>query len=105
MPLPPPQDQHIPLAAAAALTRAHRQAEGPGAIKACLFLRQFVDEMLAQPGVAGVRLYYGQNAAGQPTLVMVGVDQNGNDVTAGTILNNHLPCPPFCDGSGSALNG
>ena len=105
MPLPPPQDQHIPLAAAAGLTRAYRQTISPTTVKACLFLRQYVDELLTQPGVAGVRLYYGLNAAGGPTLVMVGVDQNGNDVTAGTILNNHLPCPPFCDGSGSSLNG
>ncbi|PYP39715.1 MAG: hypothetical protein DMD43_10245 [Gemmatimonadetes bacterium] len=105
MPLPPPQDQHIPLAAAAGLTRAYRQGAGPTAIKASMFFRQYLEEMLAQPGVAGVRVYFGQNVAGAATLVMVGVDQNGNDVTEGTILNNHVPCPPFCDVAGSALNG
>lgn len=105
MPLPPPQDQHISLAAAAKLTRAYRETIPPTTVKACLFLRQYIDEMLAQPGVAGVRLYYGLNATGGSTLVMVGVDQDGNDVTEGTILNNHLPCPPFCDSAGSALNG
>ena len=105
MPLPPPQDQHIPLAAAAGLTRAYRQQAGPSGTKACLFLRQYVAELMAQPALGGVRIYYGLDAGGGSTMVMVGVDQNGNDVTAGTILNNHYPCPPFCDGGGSALNG
>lgn len=105
MPLPPPQDQHIPLDAAAALTRAYRQQAGPTDVKAWLFLRQYVDELLAQPGVAGVRLYFGRNSIGQLALVMVGVDKNGNDITQGTVLDNHYPCPPFCDGGGSVLNG
>ena len=104
MPLPPPQDQHIALDLATALTRRFRSSVDPTDVKACLFLRQFVDELLARPGVAGVRLYFARNAVGQNSLVMVGVDQDGNDVTAGTILYNHFPCPPFCD-TGSALNG
>jgi hypothetical protein len=104
MPLPPPQDQHIPLDAAAALTRRFRQSVAPADVKACLYLRQYLDELLAQPGIAGVRLYFARSAAGQNSLVMVGVDQDGSDVTGGTILFNHFPCPPFCD-TGSALNG
>ena len=105
MPLPPPQDQHIPLDDAADLTRAYRQQAGPTAVKAWLFLRRYVDELLAQPGVAGVRLYFGRNTLGQLALVMIGVDGQGNDITQGTILDNHFPCPPFCDGGGSVLNG
>ncbi|HEV8355992.1 MAG TPA: hypothetical protein VGQ17_04405 [Gemmatimonadales bacterium] len=104
MPLPTPQDQHIPLPAAAALTRAYRAAAGPTATRACLFLRQFVAELMAQPRLGGVRVYFGRDATGQTSLVMVGVDQDGNDVTAGTLLFNHFPCPPFCD-ERSALNG
>jgi hypothetical protein len=38
------------------------------------------------------------------SLVMVGVDTDGNDMTSGTIMEEAYPCPPFC-GTGDALSG
>ncbi len=103
MPLPNPKDHRISLKDAAAQTKGHRDSAGKDPVKGGLFLRKSVDELLAQPGVAGVRFYFGRNAKNEPTIVLVGVDPAENDLTAGVLLNEHFFCPPFC-GSANALN-
>jgi hypothetical protein len=40
--------------------------------------------------------YSAANAAGALTLVIVGVDANGNDMTAGKIMNRLIKCPNDC---------
>jgi hypothetical protein len=62
------------------------------------FPREVIDGILAQPGCAGVRFYYGTNPDGSPAIVLVGIDENNNDLTDGDIVDNHYPCPPFCGG-------
>ena len=42
--------------------------------------RNILDQILAQPGCAGIRLYNALNELGQKTLVYVGVDAAGNDI-------------------------
>ena len=53
-------------------------------------------EIINQPGCVEVRTYFAKNEAGALTLVMVGVDTNGNDMTAGKIMNLHQLCPIEC---------
>ncbi len=103
MPLPNPKDHRIPLEAAAAQTKSHRDSAGKDAVKGGLFLRKSVDELLAQPGVAGVRFYFGRNATNAPTVILAGVDQAGNDLVNGVLLDEHFYCPPFC-GTANPLN-
>jgi hypothetical protein len=103
MSLPPFRDQRISLADAADLARRFRQDAGPGAEKGGFFFRKLLDEILAQPGCSGVRFYHGKDAKGAPALVIVGVDADGNDITGGTLMDLHYPCPPVC-GGGNALN-
>jgi hypothetical protein len=103
MPMPPPRDHRITLDAAATLTRRFRQGD-PNAPRAGLFPRDVFERILAQPGCQGIRIYYGRDANGQPSLVLVGVNADGNDMTAGEIDEFHFPCPPYCDTSGSTLN-
>lgn len=67
------------------------------------FLRKEVDELMAQPGCAGLRFYYGRTAEGMNTVILVGFDERGNDMTNGVVLENHFNCPPFCSDS-SPLN-
>ena len=50
-----------------------------------------------------MRIYYGRDSAGEDTLVLVGVDQKGNDMTGGTLLEDPFWCPPLC-GGGNTLN-
>ena len=42
--------------------------------------RNILDQILAQPGCAGIRLYNALNELGQKTLVYVGVDATGKDI-------------------------
>jgi hypothetical protein len=60
------------------------------------FSRQAVERLLDQKGCTGLRIYYGMHDDGSPAPVLVGVDPKGNDLSQGIILEEHLPCPPFC---------
>jgi hypothetical protein len=68
-----------------------------------MFPREVYDRLLAQPGCAGIRMYYGLDDQGKSAMVLVGVDKDGNDMVNGELDDVHYPCPPFCDGT-NALN-
>lgn len=78
------------------------------------FNRAAIDQLLAQPGCTGLRIYYGLDDALLLHAVLVGVDAENNDLltpvalTAGegdgpVIIDNSIRCPPICP-SGSPLN-
>ena len=92
----PPRDHRISLQAAAALTRRYRDDAGKGAEKAGAFHADQVRALLAQPACVALRIYYGRDEAGAPALVLVGVDANDQELTAGVLLDFGFPCPPFC---------
>ncbi|HET6947705.1 MAG TPA: hypothetical protein VFJ45_07825 [bacterium] len=98
MALPPFRDHRIPPTDAAALTRRHRE-DRPQAHRGGMFHAKAVLDLLAQQGCAGLRYYFGRNADGTPTLVLVGVDSTGDDMATGTVLEWSFPCPPFCTAS------
>lgn len=99
----PERNHRITLEQARELTRNHRGGAPPGAggpFRAGAFRREIVDEILAQAGCAGLRIYMGRTATGEQTLMIVGIDADGNDLSAGTIADDTLPCPPFCTSGG-----
>ena len=106
MATPPARDHRITLQDAVGHTQRFRTANAaPATEKAAMFWRNGgLDELLAQKGCAGLRIYYGLDAKGAPAPVLVGVDAQGNDMATGTILELHLPCPPAC-GLNSPLLG
>jgi hypothetical protein len=61
------------------------------------FDRGALDKILAQPDCARLRIYQGKNEDGTPSLVLVGVDSAGKDMTKGCIMEMIDPCPPDCD--------
>jgi len=65
-------------------------------IKGAYFDRNAFDKILDQAGCVGIRYYYAKKDDGTATIVLVGVDSNGNDMTQGILVDNGLPCPPFC---------
>ncbi|RPI01200.1 MAG: hypothetical protein EHM64_16105 [Ignavibacteriae bacterium] len=83
------------------------------------FDRAAVDKLLAQPDCAGLRIYHGKNEDGTPSLILVGVDSAGKDITpittkstaasamtttaTASIMEKSWPCPPYCDGSSELL--
>jgi len=99
MPLPDPKSHRIPMDQAVAMTRRYRESTQKGG----LFLRKDLDDLLAQKGCAGMRFYYGLGASGEDTLVLVGVDEKGNDMAGGVLLEFGFPGPPWC-GDGNSLN-
>lgn len=69
-----------------------------------MFPRDVFERLLAQPGCAGIRIFFGRNERREHELVLVGVDQNGNNMIQGELFDFSLPCPPYC-GDPDVLNG
>ncbi|MFI5280342.1 MAG: hypothetical protein ACHQU1_07595, partial [Gemmatimonadales bacterium] len=59
--------------------------------------------LLKQKGCVGLRIYHGRNERGHRSMVLVGVDSKGNDMTGAQLLEVCWPCPPLC-GDANALN-
>ena len=104
---PGPRDHRITLQEAIGHTQRFRAANtAPAAEKAAMFWRAGgLDELLAQKGCVGLRIYYGLTASGAPAPILVGVDAEGNDLAGGTVLEEHLPCPPVCSASSPLFLG
>lgn len=98
MALPDFKSHRISLADAVTHTQ-----KNDGSIKGGFFFRKDLDDLLAQPGCAGVRYYYGKDSKGNETIVLVGVDGNGDDLSQGVIMEDGFWCPPWC-GSSNLMN-
>ena len=88
----------ISLQAAMNMISSYRAASA-GALQGEYFSNGALQMLINQKGSVGVRMYYGRKTDGTQTLVLVGVDAGGHDLTAGPIMDNGFPCPPFCDGT------
>lgn len=66
-------------------------------VKGGIFYRNAFEKLLSHKGVIGIRYYYAKNDNGTPTLVLVGVDSTGKDLTTASIMEQSFPCPPYCD--------
>ncbi len=91
----PTFDHHIELDEARELISRYRRAN-PAGRSAVASTRVPLDRILAQPGCVGVRMYFALNPDMTPTLVMVGVNEQGNDIDSGILAEQFYPCPPFC---------
>ncbi len=67
------------------------------------FPREVIDQILAQKGCAGVRFYFGTKTDGTLAVVLVGMDENEKDMSDGVLIEDHYPCPPFCDATSSLI--
>lgn len=76
-----------------------RPADNPYFPKAYLLHRREIEKLLNAPNVANIRIYFGMDEDFNNHLMMVGVDEKGNDILT-SIYNLALPCPPFCGGIG-----
>lgn len=102
MPFPERRNHRIPLGAAAAMTRRHRDRV-QGAVQGHMFPRDILETLLNQPGAQGIRFYYATDDSGATGLVAVAVDGEANDMSSGEVFDFGFPCPPWCGGS-NALN-
>jgi len=76
------------------------------------FNREAIDRLLALPGCVGIRIYYGLDEEFKLHSILVGVDEQGNDLiipdtnttsttglTAageGEVVEDGIRCPPHC---------
>jgi hypothetical protein len=98
-----PRDHRTPLEAAARYTAAYRRGRPQDPAQAFSFNREAYDAILRQEGCVGVRSYLGRRDDGSLTMVLVGVDAAGNDMTSGEVMQDPDECPPMCP-TASALN-
>lgn len=97
----PTCDHRITREEAASLVRNfHAKAEA-GAHRASAFNRGAFEQLLAQPGAAGIRIYRAHHHDGSPTMVMVAVDVEGKDMVSAqsVYIQNSTDCPPLCFGT------
>lgn len=89
----PQGDHSITLEEAREMIARRRRAamESGGAFEKDALMR-----LLSHPQCAGMRIYYGMHPDGRPCLVLVGVDQHGEEILEGELLEKNYPCPPFC---------
>jgi hypothetical protein len=80
--------------------------------------RNMIEAILAQPGVVGIRMFHAFNDMGIKQLVLVGVDENGNNILSytsvgengelikkkGIVADKTRMCPPYC-GQDDVLEG
>lgn len=96
MTLPPKNNQIISLEEASKLTSKFREQVKAEAIKGGLFWKEYVQKLLDQPGCVAMRYYHAIDDKGNPTIVLSGIDNNGDDLTGGILLEVGPFCPPFC---------
>lgn len=100
----PTRDHRIPRKEAASLIQAFQAHADAGTHRASAFNRSAFEQLLAQPGAAGIRVYRAQHKDGSPTMVMVAVDAKGVDLDGAkaVCVQNSTDCPPFCLGANLA---
>jgi len=73
------------------------QKRNPDELKSFFVGINKLNLILEQKDCAGLRIYNGYNTeTRQNNLVLVGVDEKGEDIINGIILENLNPCPPTC---------
>ncbi len=92
--------------------------QNPDDVLAYFTGRNIIENVLAQPGCVGIRMFNAINDLGIKQLVMVGVDKNGNNILEftttgdngeiikkkGIVADRSALCPPSC-GEGSGGGG
>jgi hypothetical protein len=80
--------------------------------KAHFFGHEIIKEILSLEGCVGIRMYYALDDSGDRQIILVGVDEKGNNIipnasgrTAeeGVTADASYPCPTYCSGDGTSL--
>ncbi|MDP1832581.1 MAG: hypothetical protein Q8K67_11025 [Geothrix sp.] len=102
----PTRDHRITCEEASSLIRRFQTKAKKGAHRASAFNRGAFEQLLAQAGAAGIRIYRARHKDGSPTMVMVAVDAKGVDMDGAEAIciQNAHDCPPFCAGSRLSKN-
>lgn len=73
------------------------QTDNPNRIKSFFAGSNLINRILEQENCIGIRIYNGYDTIRNKTnLVLIGVDEAGEDITNGVILEHLNPCPTDC---------
>lgn len=101
------EDHSITLAAAEQMMTVF-QKDNPYKTYAWYFSRKAIEQLLAQEGCVGIRIYGGLKQDGQFSPVLFGVAPEGKDLVGGGLskaifdstgvgpMEVAIPCPPYC---------
>ncbi|MFA9219999.1 MAG: hypothetical protein ACEQSL_02310 [Sediminibacterium sp.] len=93
----------ITLSDGSTMTADYRATISTGDTIALAVGKNLLNSILQQTGCMGIRMYFALDEDGNKQLVLVGVDANGDDMTAGVIVDKLSPCPKTCS-TKNALN-
>lgn len=96
------ENNQITLQAGIDLTTKYQQLF-PGWIKGTYISQSSFESLLGQSNAVGARIYFGLTADLKMTSVIVAVNADGEDLSAGIILDQGSPCPPACDSNSPFL--
>lgn len=97
-----PNSHEINLQTASQLTSNYRRESGQNPILGGSFPSNVFTDLLNQSGCTGIRYYYGIDDKGVKQLVLVGIDEYGNDMLS-LIMDVSNLCPDTCS-TPNALN-
>jgi hypothetical protein len=87
----------ISLDEAKSMTHAYQNAtQFQGLTVASMIDKDAYQLVMDQTGCVNIRTYFALNSEQKLTIVIVGVDANGADMTDGVLLNMSLLCPVNC---------
>ena len=86
----------VTLKEASSWTAEFRKTITPGDTIAQFYGRNKIEQILAQEGCMGIRIYHGIDENGNRILILVGADRNENDMETGIIVEYGPMCPPKC---------
>ena len=100
MPFTGQEGAPIDAAIAGDWTRRYR-TKNPGATQAHFFGRVILEQLLAESGSKGIRLYYGLDPDGARQLLAVAADGEENDMLGKDciVADESVPCPLACSDS------
>ncbi len=86
----------VSLEQATAMTGLYRSSIPEGMPVSETFQMGSVNTLLSQPGCTALRIYYGKKEDGTIHAILVGVNEKGEDITEGILLEEGHRCPPHC---------
>lgn len=90
------ENHDFPLSTASEWTANYRNSVPAGTAIAHYFGKTAIQEIFAQEGCVGMRIYYALDQLGKKQLIIVGVDSAGNDLYNGLLAERSIVCPQDC---------
>jgi hypothetical protein len=87
--------EFITLEEGSQMTARYRASIQPGETIAVAVSSDILTRILQQENCTGLRMYFAMDESGAKTLVMVGIDEQTNDMAQGLIANKLRKSPPW----------